>query len=352
MPWQCEEALENDVLDFAGVARAMIADPDWCRKSKLGRENEIRACIRCNNCLHRVYADKLEQCAVNPTACRELRYRAAFMQSEEPKRLTVIGGGPAGMVAAIVAKRRGNEVTILERDEQLGGQLVIASKESFKTGVKYYKDYLIHQVEMRGINVELGCDVTAAKVAETDPDAVIVATGAETYVPDFIPGKEKAGVIDVKELYKQDLTGDEKIIVIGGGQTGAETALALGREGHEVHLLTRSDPDKFLRNAFDFRDLNCIYLGMMKELDKAGVEIHYSTHCKQIEDDHILCSSEGEEFILARDLVITAMGTRPVNNVTDEIKAEFDDVYVLGDCIEPGNIRTATHAGFYAGLRV
>lgn len=349
----CERALADGSMDYVGLARPLLADPDWARKVKTGREDEIRPCVKCLNCLCRVYTNKHEDCAVNPIALREERFSDAFIKVDFPKRVAVIGGGPAGMVTALVAKRRGHEVTILEKTDHLGGQLNLACKEKFKLGVGAYNKYLIRQLEIWNVPVKFNFDATVENVKELNPDVVVVATGADVYIPTFIPGHNKENVVTVRGLYDMDLTGNEKVVVIGGGLVGCETALGLAREGHKVDIVEMLSEENFLAASFPFRNLNNHYLGLMQELNAANVTIHTSTKVKSIEDDHVVCASaDGTEFTLPRDIVLTSTGTRSVKPTGEPFDDFFPEVFYVGDCNKSGDVKSAAHQGFYTGLKI
>lgn len=351
----CEAALEKGALDIVGLGRTLIADPEWPRKVKSGREDEIRTCVSCLNCLMRVYDAKHEDCTVNPFAFRETRFHGALAKTDFPKKVAVIGGGPSGMVTAITAKKRGHDVTILEKTDQLGGQLNLAGVEPFKRGVRGYLSYLKRQVELYDIPVKFGFDATVENVKELEPDTVVITTGADVYMPDFIPGNDKKDVVTIRGLYDMDLSEKKNIVIIGAGLVGCESALGLAREGHKVEIVEVLSEKEFLTKNFPYKYFNCIYLGLMQELEASNVKIHTSTKVKMIEDDYVVCEREdGSEFNIDRDVVLVSIGTKTIkpSSTVEEFEAEFDEVLLAGDTLVPGTIKNAAHTGFYTGLKI
>lgn len=349
----CEKAIAEEHIDFAALGRPLIADPDWPRKVKNGREDEIRRCLHCVKCLVRAYDLKLVDCSVNPVAVRETRQSLMITPAEDPKKVAIIGGGPGGMVTALVAKRRGHDVTILEKSGRLGGQLNLAGIPEYKEELRGYRDYLIRQIELKKIPVKLGFEATAENLKEMAPDVIVVATGADVYMPKFIPGYDKKDVVTVRGLYERKLTGKEKVVVIGGGLVGCETALGLGRDGHEVEIVEMLEKERFLETSFLYRDLNCAYLGLIQELNAANIRVHTGTKVKCIEDDKVICiGSDGKEFEIPRDIVVMSTGRKSVLPEPGTLEEIAEDVYYIGDCREPGSTKEAVHSAYYTALKI
>jgi NADPH-dependent 2,4-dienoyl-CoA reductase/sulfur reductase-like enzyme len=278
-------------------------------------------------------------------AGREQRLRDRLNKTDCPKRVTIVGGGPGGMVTAIVANKRGHEVTILEKDAELGGQLNLAVYEDYKLGLRNYTEYLKNQIRLNNINVEFKCDATVDRIRCTNPDVVVVATGADVFIPK-IPGSDKENVMTVRTLYEKKLKGNERIAVIGGGLVGCETALGLARNGHEVTIIEMLDS---IANGLTMANLHSI----IEELGKSKVKIFTGTTCKSIEDKDILClDKNGKEFNIPYDFVVAATGTKSQKDMVEKVQDAFPDVYVIGDCISPGKIQDAVHQGFYTGIRI
>ena len=233
-PVDAEQILASGKADFIGMARPLIADPDLPNKAKEGRLGDIRFCTACCRCYDDIFSDRFMSCAVNPQAGREREY--TIQQAEKAKRVFIIGGGPAGMEAARVAALRGHRVTLFEARDKLGGQLLNAVvppyKEEWNTTIRY----LTTQLEKLNVQVKMNATPTAKEIEEGKPDVVIVATGAIPHIPPMpgITGPNVATAIDV--LSGKKPTG-QKVIIVGGGSTGCETAEFLTQKGKQVTIL-------------------------------------------------------------------------------------------------------------------
>lgn len=339
-----EEALESGSTDFVALGRSLLADPEWANKSRLNKESEIRPCLRCNDkCIMNVLMGKELTCSVNPQCGREARF--SILKSEQPRRVTVIGGGPAGMETAVIAAERGHKVTLLEKEKQLGGQLNFASLESFKWSIRDYNEYLQKQVKLKDIEVKFETKATIETIRATNPDVVVVATGANVYIPK-IKGFDDHRVMTVEGLKNANFEDKEKIIVVGGGLVGCETALGLAMEGHNVTIVEMMDSVA--------KDLNMInQFSLMSQLNQYNVEILTGITCKEICGNEVIAiNSEGKEIRLDFDKVIAATGTRKNDELAKIIEKHFSETYIIGDCSDIGKISDAVHKGYITGTRI
>ena len=344
MPEVCEKALVDGSADFIAMARGLVAEPEWADKARTGRVDEIRPCVRCNEmCVGRSIQGCSLTCAVNPEAGRETYMKT--IKADTPKKITVIGGGPAGMEAAAVASKRGHEVTLMEKAPELGGLLNVADKEPFKYHLTYLNNYLKKQTEIAGVNILLNKEATVENIEETRPDVVILSTGSDVFIPQ-IPGSDNPKVVTVKGLQTVEIRENQNIVVIGGGLVGAETALGLAMKGHKVTIVEMLSS---IGNGLVFINL----MSLMNELMKYGVNILTETTCKCIEDNKVICTDkDGNEVGLPFDLVVAATGTRPVNDLKDALEDHFPEVYIIGDCVKSSKISNAIHEGYIAGNRI
>ncbi len=339
-----EEALQSQSADYIAIGRSLLADPEWADKSRLGKEGLIRACIRCNNkCIMRVLQGKELTCAVNPQCGRETRFR--IIKSDTPRRVTIVGGGPAGMEAAVVAAQRGHKVTLLEKESGLGGQLNLASIEPFKWNIRDFNANLQNEVRSLDIDIQFGVNATIETIKQTNPDAVVIATGAKVYIPD-IKGFNDSRVMTVEGLKDGKLGKNEKVVVIGGGLVGSEAALGLAMEGHEVTIVEMLDGIA--------KDLNMInQFSLINELKKYNVKIMTGINCNEICGNEVICSdSEGKTVRLPFDKVIAATGTKRENELAKNIEQYFPEAYVIGDCSEIGKIEDAVHKAFITATQI
>ena len=231
----CEKVLAAGSADFVVVAREFIADPEWIKKDLAGHPEDVVPCIKCMRCHDSDnYAQHL-QCAVNPRAGLEAPIERIPAKPEREKNVAIIGGGPAGMYAALACAERGHTVTLFEKKPALGGLLEYADHvRSFKWPLSDYKNWLIMQVNKNPkITVKLN---TEARPEEMEGfDSIIAALGSEPVVPKWLPGVENCRTA-VSAYGHEDEIG-QKVVIIGGGQVGLETAVHLQRLGREVTLI-------------------------------------------------------------------------------------------------------------------
>ena len=338
-PALAAELVHEGEADLVLLGRALIAEPDWPRKVEEERRGELRPCIACNACVDLVGRGERARCSVNPEAGRELEWRVE--PAPRPRRVMVVGSGPAGMEAAEIARLRGHDVSIWERDAQLGGKLEVAGLAPSKREVLRFRDFQARRLGELGVKVRTGVEVTAAAVAAEAPDVVVVATGAEPLIPP-IPGIGAAHVHDAQALLRGDVAvrDGDRVAIVGGSATGCETAELLAGAGASVTILEMRGSVGHGIEAITRRHL-------VRALKKAGVEILTGAKVIAIEDDRVLY--EGGE--VPADLVGLAIGWKPRGSALAE-GLEGVEVHVLGDAAAPADFVAAINAGADAGLRL
>ena len=233
-PYLAEQILAEGKSDLVYIARALIADPEWPKKAKEGRTDGIRPCTACCTCFDSVIEQRSITCAVNPRAGKETEYH--IRPASKPRRVCIIGGGPAGMEAARVAALRGHHITLFDNKSRLGGQLLTAILPPYKEELANLVKYLSTQMERLGIKVKLEQQVDAVTVEKEKPDVVIIATGASPLVPD-IPGATNENVVLATDVLKGHRQAGQNVIIVGGGMVGCETAEFLAVKGKKVRCL-------------------------------------------------------------------------------------------------------------------
>jgi len=353
-PEIAEEVLAKGQADYVLMARSAMADPEIIKKAKEGREDDIRPCLRCNYCMDHGRREALttelhllshpsydRHCATNPLAFQSLSKRS-FPPAERVKRIAVVGGGVAGMEAALAAADRGHEVIIYEKTDKLGGQALLSDVMWFKKEMKLFHEYLERQVHKRqNIIVNLNTEATPEIIDELDPDAVIVAVGAEQIVPK-IPGVEKA-VMSFDVFGHEEEKVGHKVAIIGGGDIGVELGIHLNELGHECTVVEMGHyiaPKAQLTERISY----------LEWLEQEKVNTMIDTKCVEITDQGaIIEDADGNKTLLEADTVIIAVGTKSLVEERDKFIDTAFDVINVGDCVKASSIVHAVHTGFDAG---
>ena len=342
-PELAEKVLEEGRADFIGLARYLLADPEWPNKAKEGRGEDINPCIGCHEgCIGRVRKFHHIGCAVNPATGveRDLAIRPA----QKKKSVLVIGGGPAGMLAARVSKLRGHDVILWEKNDTLGGNLIPASAPDFKDDYKLLLDYLKTQTRKAGVPIEFEKRGTPELIQSASPDVVFIATGAAPILPE-IEGiqaeQEKGRVLTAVDVLLGKGSVGESAVVIGGGSIGCETALYLAQQGKRatvVELLDAVLRDMVWGNA----------LGLMKLLDDNKVEVLTNRNTLRITERGVdTATQEGEEKRLEAETIIIAIGMRSKNGeFVEKLWDKVPEIIAIGDCVKPRKILNAIEEGY------
>ena len=342
LPEYAEDILSSGKGDFVVLDRPLWADPEWAKKAEEGRPEDIRPCIRCNEgCLERTFYNyKAVTCALNPVISREGELK--IHPADTKKKVAVIGGGAAGMEAARVAKLRGHDVTIFEAQNRMGGLLNEAAAPEFKSDIRPFQAYLETQIKKLGIPV-IHKKAVAADLGEFD--AVISATGS-TPVKPKIPGADKAIAMDALEAINNTNKVGKKVVVIGGGLVGTETALDLAENGHSVTVVEMLPQIMNDVAATDFM----VY---SERIAKTDMKALTNTRLEEVTDTGVLVANKKQgTFALDADTVILALGFRSCQDLYQELKAAGKEVYLVGDAVKPGKIMDAIHTAYRVSVKL
>jgi 2,4-dienoyl-CoA reductase-like NADH-dependent reductase (Old Yellow Enzyme family)/NADPH-dependent 2,4-dienoyl-CoA reductase/sulfur reductase-like enzyme len=341
-PLLAEAILRQGAADLVAMGRALIADPELPQKAAEGRFDEIRPCLACRSCFDRLFEKTRVTCAVNASFGQEKSL--PIPPAQKPKKVLVIGGGPAGLEAARIAALRGHKVVLYEKEDRLGGQLNLASVPLYKQGISSLTKFLVSQVMKLGVEVHIGQGITTDAIPEIMPDAVIVAMGNIPVIPD-IPGVQGTNVcLAIDALAGKKRVG-ETVAIIGGGQVGCETADFLAAMGKKVFVL------EILNDvAIDMGPLARALL--LDRLRRKGVILHKSAIVEEINDRGVTAKVDGNEVTLYADSILLATGSKSDDKLAKQLKKEIGELYVIGDCAEPRKLHDAIHEGFQAGSKI
>lgn len=349
-----EQYIASGKTDMIGVGRAFICDSQYGEKIAEGRGEDVVPCIRCNRCHGLGMQGPWKSvCSVNPEVGIQHKLSALVQPPKAKKKVAVIGGGCAGMRAALYLSDRGHAVTLFEKTDKLGGQLLHADYSSFKWPLKDYKDYLIRQIAKSPVDVRMNTAATPEMIAAEEFDAVIAALGA---APKFPPipglldpaGQPIDGVYNPIEVYGMEQELGKRVVVIGGGEIGMETAMYLAENGHEVTILSRQR--KFAAEADRVH-----YYSMFAD---AWAKMPNLTPIKKATTTAVApgavtyTDKQGASHTLTCDSIVACGGMEALQDEALTFAGVVDEFIIIGDNEGSGNVQTATRSAFAAAARI
>jgi 2,4-dienoyl-CoA reductase-like NADH-dependent reductase (Old Yellow Enzyme family)/thioredoxin reductase len=341
-PQASDDVIASGKADFIAMARAWISNPNYGRLLYEDRAEDIVPCLRCNACHRSSYADPWASvCAVNPILGMEHKIERMVESPTEKKNIAVVGGGPAGMEAALIAAGRGHRVTLYEKSDVLGGLLKTTDTVSFKWPQKDFKDYLIRQVAKANISVVLNTEATPELLTEKEYDVVLAAVGSEPIVPP-IPGIDGKNVVFAKDVYGNEDKLAEKVVIIGGGEVGVETGMHLAEKGHDVTVLEMRDmlaPDSTPIHFYTMFREAWEKLPNFRSILQA--------RCTAISTNSVTyVVGEGEERNIEAGSVVIAVGMKAKQDQAMKFYGAGERFSMIGDCNVAGNIQKAMRSAF------
>ena len=338
-PAIAEKTLEQGLYDFIGIARGHLADPDWGKKAREGKDVLIRKCIGCMECF-RILNDGLPLgCTLNPVLGREFEYGdEKLVKNGAGRTVAVVGGGPAGMEAALTLAKRGFSTILFEAADKLGGTANLAAIPPHKEMLAEFVETMEAQLREAGVDVRLGVKADLEAVQVAGAEAVFIAAGGKPVLPS-IPGIDRA--VTAEEVLRGDavVTG-EKIVIVGGGVTGLETAEYFAND-HKVTVVEMQD--KIGGNLYP-----SIVMNLTQEILKNEGRILKGSKLTSVDTDSVWIEDvrTGSTERIPADAVILAMGVRSERPDYEEFRKAFgDDLILVGDSMKPGQIYDALHSG-------
>jgi len=341
-PLLAEQIIRDGKADFVSMGRALIADPELPVKAAQDRTAEITPCISCNRCALSIRRGAM-QCAVNPEAGREAAL--AFREAKTPKKVWVVGGGPAGMKTAEIAARRGHQATLFERKKQLGGQFLLAAIPPCKQVLNDFTLHLIAEIRKLPVEIHMGKAFDETFLEKERPEVLVVATGANPSIS-FIQGIGSLTPFSPGEALSSPEKLGRKVLIIGGGGIGAETADFLSEKGKEVTLVEMREGialdlvghlQHFLNNRLQEKNVRVLTSTKVLRFDLSGA---------WVED------SRGSQRLEGFDSVVAAIGAKSDRDLARSLQGKVPEIFVIGDAAQPREILEALLEAEETGLKI
>ena len=340
-----EKIIAEGMADFCAMARPLMADPEMPRKYALNKPEERVPCTRCGYCGRRIGSIHTVACAVNPRLGREDELEDGMIRlARVRKKVAVIGAGPGGIQAALALLERGHEVVVFEKEAAVGGNLVPAAAMELKQDMKDYLDYICRKAMNCGADVRLNTEATPEIINELNPDALVIAVGAEPFMPE-VPGIDLSHVHWAADADMEKCEVGSNIAIIGGGSLGLESAYTQSARGKKVKVFE-------ILPQLSGRELKEI----LPLLEKNGVEVFAGRRLVAIHPDKIVCTAIGtgevEEYPC--DTVLISAGLVSRTQAVEKMRRLLPEteIYIIGDAKEPRSLGDAVHDGFNAALNI
>lgn len=340
---EAEKILADGVADLILIGRSIVADPYMPKKILDGKEEDVVPCIRCNNCYHIATEHWNTCCSVNPRIYRENRVPLHLQKTLHPKKVLIIGGGPAGLKTALTAYEKGHDVTIIEKNNVIGGALIQATKGDLKQDLLAYLHYL--RVQIKKSQIKLILNTTASKefIESENPDVLIIATGAKAVIPP-IKGIQHTNVYKATDFLERGFEkAAQTTTILGAGSIGCEIALEIANLGKKVNLIEMSNT--LAKNGNELYRVSLL----QHILSHPNIQIMLNSQCIEIREKECLIQNENNVFNIPHDEMIISVGFQ------QDIKSIFPyfglipETYYVGDCKRVASVTEAVTEGYFLG---
>ncbi|GAB2045999.1 FAD-dependent oxidoreductase [Agathobaculum sp. TL06] len=339
-PEQAEQFLADGIMDFAAVGRGMFADGDWARKAYEGRAEDIKPCIGCLYCLDQTAFFRSSTCAVNGTSAREREFPPLHTDLAG-KTVVIVGAGPSGMEAALVCKQRGANIIVFEKSNCIGGAALLGTRTPDKEALHALIEYYEVQAKKAELDIRFGTEATPELIQSYDPYAIFVGVGATPIIP-AVEGIKDTPYLTIPQALSPDYRiSGQRVVVIGGGMTGCETAEHFAMMGNQVTLVEMQH-----KLAPEVSPDNLVTV--LQHLQERNAQILLSHKLIRLQPNMVtVCDIAHEQNKdLPADVVILSLGNRSDRTLYDKLKQVCKKVYAIGDTLQVGRIANAVHTGF------
>jgi len=346
-PELAEKILSEDKADMIVMARANLADPEFCNKAKAGKTNQIKYCIGCNQGCYDYYVNEEKEhisCLRNPFVGEESNL--SLTKTSTPKKVLIIGGGIGGIEAADALYERGHKPIIIEASNKLGGQLLLAGVSPRKYDTLLAPVMGEKNIREKNIEIHLNTIATAETIKQEKPDAVIIAIGAQPIIPN-IQGATGSNVISSHQVLSGEITPSGNVVIIGGGMVGIEVAEYLDEKGSCVSVIEQQN--SFANDMGDLRKLVTTLA-----LKETNIKIHLNSKCVSIEQSKVIIECKNETKEIPCDTVVMAVGSksRESSNLQDACRSMDIPFYIIGDAKEPRRALNAIHEAILSAIEI